>query len=133
MKIRIMTLGGVTEREATVEEQAEISLRNTDLDAAQIAQWRGSKMLSRFEMGEALIAAAILTEEQTEDFLRGVIPAPLNTLIALLPEADRSLARRLTIGARDFARSDTLWLGIANAPTGPSASDIDALFGWVTP
>lgn len=96
----------------------------------EVEAWRAQAALSRFEMGEALILAAILDHDQTKQFLGGVIPAPLAALIALLPEADRPIAERATIGAQSFARDSPLWNGIADAETGPTEAEIDALFGW---
>lgn len=128
--VQIVTAAGIVTRPATTEEAAEASVRETQAAASRLTDWRARASLSRFEMGEALIAATILDHDQTKQFLAGVIPTPLADLIALLPEADRPVAERATIGAQSFARNSPLWAGIAAAETGPTPAEIDALFGW---
>lgn len=103
-------------------------------DAATPAQrleaWRAQTWIWRLEMGEALLAIGILDNAETEAFLARSVPQPIQDMIDLLPAADQPRARRAVIGANQFARGDAMWGQIAAAPSGPTETDIDALFGW---
>lgn len=130
MKVRVISSGQVVTRDATLAEIAEAAERQTAFAESRKEVWRSRATLSRFEMGEALIASGILDHAQTKDFLGGTIPAPLAAMISFIPEEDRPVAERATIGAQYFERNSPLWSGIAAAEAGPTDAEIDALFGW---
>lgn len=128
--VQIVTAEGIVTRPASTDELAEAQVRETQAAANRLPNWRATATLSRMEMALALEASSILTEAQMLELCGGVIPAPLGAFIDLLPVESRKFARAATAAGQPFERASPIWTAVAAADTGPTESEIDALFGW---